>query len=35
MGVYVLSMPEVDLFGNPIFEERTVQAKKAEAGEKT
>jgi hypothetical protein len=28
MVVYVLSMPEVDLFGNPIFEERTVQEKK-------
>jgi hypothetical protein len=28
MGVYVLSMPEVDLFGNPVFEERTVQEKK-------
>jgi hypothetical protein len=27
MVVYVLSMPEVDLFGNPIFVERPVQAK--------
>jgi hypothetical protein len=27
MGVYVFAMPEVDLFGNPIFEERPVQAK--------
>jgi hypothetical protein len=35
MVVYVLSMPEVDLFGNPVFEERTVQEKKAEAREET
>jgi hypothetical protein len=28
MVVYVLSMPEVDLFGNPVLEERTVQEKK-------
>jgi hypothetical protein len=28
MGVYVFAMPEVDLFGNPVLEERTVQEKK-------
>jgi hypothetical protein len=26
-GCYSVAMPEIDLFGNPIFEERPVQAK--------
>jgi hypothetical protein len=35
MVVYVFAMPEVDLFGNPVLEERHCSRKKAEAREET